>query len=269
MGSRLGPAPRALIVAFAATLAAGPVVAEPVAPATAAKARALFEQGIARFGARDFEDAIAAFEASYKLDPRPEVLFSLAQAERQSGDCPTAVALYRKFLATDPPARHADAARDGIGKCERALASRPLDVAAPEPAAPEQASAPGPTPVPAPPPTSSPAPRAAWRTPVGLALLGGGALGLGGGAALFVAARKAAGEADDAARYDDYVARMDRAESRQRLAFIVGGAGAALVATGAIVLLTGGGGDDDERPPVAAGLDVGPGAFAVTAAGRF
>src|SRR5690606_38704396 len=50
-------------------------------------------EGMAAFSEKAYERAIAAFETAYRLDPLPEVLYALAQAERLPGDCPTAIAL--------------------------------------------------------------------------------------------------------------------------------------------------------------------------------
>jgi tetratricopeptide (TPR) repeat protein len=89
------------------------------------EAEVRFRRGLEYYKIREFEAAIAEFEAAYAIDPRPEILFSQAQAERLSGDCASAVVLYRQFLTTDPPAVHAEAARASLDKCEVALRSGP------------------------------------------------------------------------------------------------------------------------------------------------
>src|SRR5688572_3883005 len=82
------------------------------------QAQARFKRGLEYFKLREFEAALTEFEAAYAIDPRPEILFSMAQAERLSGDCASAVVLYRRFLIDDPPAVHAEAARTSLEKCE-------------------------------------------------------------------------------------------------------------------------------------------------------
>src|ERR1043165_2668234 len=93
-----------------------------------AQAKAHFDQGAVFFAAKDYEAAISAFEAGYALDPRPEILFAWAQAARLSGDCPSAIVLYERFLAGQPPARQARAARANRELCKQALATRPEGV---------------------------------------------------------------------------------------------------------------------------------------------
>src|SRR5688500_8437696 len=58
--------------------------------------------GLARFEREDYAGAIDAFERGHAIDPRPQFLFALAQAERLRGDCKAALIYYRKFLTTSP-----------------------------------------------------------------------------------------------------------------------------------------------------------------------
>src|SRR5690606_1942076 len=172
----------------------------------------------------------------------PEVLYALAQAERLSGDCPTAIALYRRFLASGPAERHAEVARDGLERCERALASRPLDArparAPVRPAAaPATRAARAPVPRPTTAPVEGPAP-SRLRDPVGGVLLGAGLVGLAVGGALFAASSASVADADTAPTYDGYVHHMDRAQSRRTWALVGLGAGTGLVAAAALRYLS-------------------------------
>lgn len=66
------------------------------------RARALFEQAEVKFNLRDFDGAVADYEAAYKLDHRPAFLFNIGQCYRNLGDYETAVFFYRRFLTLDP-----------------------------------------------------------------------------------------------------------------------------------------------------------------------
>jgi tetratricopeptide (TPR) repeat protein len=82
-----------------------------------AEAEAGYVRGLAHYAARDFHRAIAEFEAAFALDPRPELLFAEAQAFRLDGDCPRALELYRRFLATRPPPLQVQATQLGLDRC--------------------------------------------------------------------------------------------------------------------------------------------------------
>jgi len=53
------------------------------------------------------------------IAPRPEVLYSMAQAQRLIGDCTSAVSSYRAFLAGQPEEPFAEYARLNIERCEQ------------------------------------------------------------------------------------------------------------------------------------------------------
>lgn len=89
------------------------------------RADRLLAKGLAHYEARRFEQAIAAFRAGFRAESRPEFLFALAQAERRSGDCSSAIVYYQRFLATSPARSQARAARDHLEACQKALGSGP------------------------------------------------------------------------------------------------------------------------------------------------
>jgi tetratricopeptide (TPR) repeat protein len=82
-----------------------------------AEAEADYVRGLAHYAARDFHRAIAQLEAAFALDPRPEFLFAEAQAFRLDGNCPRALELYRRFLATRPPPLQVQATQLGLDRC--------------------------------------------------------------------------------------------------------------------------------------------------------
>lgn len=81
------------------------------------KAKAKFLSGLEAYKANDFDTAIKDFAAGYAAEPWPGFLFAWAQAERQREHCPEAIALYERFLATDPPAEPAQLAKDAMAAC--------------------------------------------------------------------------------------------------------------------------------------------------------
>jgi tetratricopeptide (TPR) repeat protein len=190
------------------------------------------ERGIEFFAEKQYELAIVEFRAGYALDPRAEFLFALAQAERLSGDCPTAVIYYKRFLETDPDPNQAEAARVNTRRCERALESGPggrpeastdraLDQA-------EAAGAVEPPPVAVEPARPAEGIPGWYRDPLGGVLLGGSVVGLGLGAVFLVAKASAETAAASAPSYDLHVREMDRARRNRTLAVVGFAAGAAL-----------------------------------------
>lgn len=64
-----------------------------------AQAKQLFEHGVEDLEAGRFDKACPAIEQSYKLDPRPGTLFTLAECENKRGRLATALRHYDEYLA--------------------------------------------------------------------------------------------------------------------------------------------------------------------------
>src|ERR1700733_10594176 len=62
-------------------------------------AQAAFERGLAQMEAGRFDLGCPAVEESYKLDPRPGTLFTLAECEAKRGHLATAVRRYDDYLS--------------------------------------------------------------------------------------------------------------------------------------------------------------------------
>ena len=62
-------------------------------------AKALFDRGLADMSAGRFESGCPAIAESYRLDPRPGTLFTLAECEAKRGRTATAVELYDDYLS--------------------------------------------------------------------------------------------------------------------------------------------------------------------------
>jgi tetratricopeptide (TPR) repeat protein len=180
------------------------------------EAAALYTRGLARFGAHDYPAAIADLEAGYALDPRREFLFAEGQAKRLAGDCKGAVALYQRFLATNPSPVQTNATQIALGRCAQHMAAHPEVVVV---RTPEQR----PPPPPAPP---------WWRDPAGLGFTGAGVVGIGVGVGFLVASYAAQHDADNAPDYDPYDQRWSTAESRWAVGVGTLALGTALTAVG-------------------------------------
>jgi hypothetical protein len=111
----------AAVVARAATADAEPPTAED-----------LYAEGQTAYDHADYATAVAQWQAAYDLSGEPELLFDVAQARRLSGDCPRALATYRRFVEVDPTsAQHALAI--SLGREMAKQCGRPAPVQAPVP----------------------------------------------------------------------------------------------------------------------------------------
>ncbi|RMH44069.1 MAG: hypothetical protein D6689_03340 [Deltaproteobacteria bacterium] len=211
------------------------------------RARAHLDRGLEHYRARDYEAAIREFRAGYAIDPRPELMFAIGQAERLSGDCASAIRAYREFLATDPPEPQAKAASAAIERCEVALGETgwtsaeipdrgpPAAPARPAGRVPAAAPAAHAAPAPAAPAAAPGDDRRPWyRDPIGATLLGAGATSAAVGIGLFVSSAAERRAAADAATYGEYERHLDAAQSRRTAAWVGVGVGAGLASAAAV-----------------------------------
>lgn len=106
-----------------------------------ARAHTFFDAGAQAYAAARYEDAARSFEQAYALAPKPQVLFSLAQAERKSFYATSdasygkhAVEHYRAYLEQVPSGGRRSEATEGKADLENRLRSETTTVvqAAPE-----------------------------------------------------------------------------------------------------------------------------------------
>src|SRR5262245_19580633 len=111
-------------VAFALALAVASIAAAPaLADRPEASADETFKQALAAYDAGRYREAIELYARVYRDTRAPAVLFNIAQAARQLGDCPRALAHYRRFVAeapTSPDRPRAEAWIAELGDCGRA-----------------------------------------------------------------------------------------------------------------------------------------------------
>lgn len=128
------------------------------------------ERAYWHFGCKRYSVAADGFADLYTADPRPEFLYNAANARRLSGDCWTALALYKAFLDLGPPADQVEVAQENITRCQGQIAEarRQADEATPPPPIVRDTRDD--------PPPPSPPPRRRWpRDPAGGPLVGVGA----------------------------------------------------------------------------------------------
>lgn len=207
------------------------------------KAREYVGEAEIMFAEGRFADAAGMLEKAYLIEPKAELLFPWAQAEREQGHCDVATELYGQFLESINEGPMADAARQNIERCEGEVAvAVPPDEEFvevidddPEPVVEEPVeSEPDSEP---PPPKATPkddAPKAKkwYRDPAGGVLTGLGVAGVGAGVALLVIAGSTAKAAPDAANLEDYRSDGDRATTFRN-------AGAGVLTVGGALLVGG------------------------------
>lgn len=82
-----------------ASLLGALLLAAPAAAQQVADAERLFNRGLTDMQAGRFETGCLALSESYRIDPRPGALFTLAECEAKRGRIATAVARYSDYLA--------------------------------------------------------------------------------------------------------------------------------------------------------------------------
>ncbi len=114
--------------------AAAAIALSCAAPARAqdvAAAEALFKRGVSDMQAGRFDSGCPAIAESYRLDPRPGALFTLAECENKRGRIATASARYDEYLrlVATLPAAQRDRHKDRVAIANREKAA--LDPAVP------------------------------------------------------------------------------------------------------------------------------------------
>ncbi len=219
-------------------VAAGSVARADEPPASRPAAKPFIDAGVAAYEAGDYETAIRELEAAHRIDPQPAILYAWAQALRLAGRCAEAIAVYRRYLATDPNAAQTAAAQHGITLCERARPAEPAPAAAP-PEAPVDTPPDPARAGPAAGPATDPSQRRRWYAdPLGGALVIGGAASLGAGVGLLVRSSQNRDAAREAVYREDFVELLDTATFQRRLGAVSLTLGAALVAGGVVRYVT-------------------------------
>ncbi len=188
---------------------------------------------VAAYKVGDFDAASREIEAAYAIDPRPQLLYTWAQAKRLGGHCSEAIDLYKRFATASKSAEQRAAAQTGISLCSKGTGN---------PVQPTQV-------VVIPPPIDEP--RRWYHNTLGDGLLGGGVLATGIGIGFFVGSVRARTRADAAVQRDAFVAALDQATTRRRVGIVATTVGVGLIAGAVFVFLR----DKPERSGVAISTD--------------
>ncbi len=196
-----------------------------------------------------FDVALDELKAAYALDPKPDLLFAIAQVYVKLDKCAEAITYYEQFLAATKDAQAKQVVTQAIETCKSKLdASAPPVVAEPPKVEPEPPKVepeptpdvkpvadPEPTPTPFAAVRSTPAKRSPWyKDPLGDALVAGGVVA--GVVALVVggAAQRESDKAVTASSEITYRDQLDSSESKEKLSLVLGVTAGVLV-TGGIV----------------------------------
>jgi hypothetical protein len=71
----------------------------PVSPADVARAEQLYDEGVAATDRGDFAGAISSFQASYAINPLPDVLYNVGMCHKALGELPAALNAFRDYVA--------------------------------------------------------------------------------------------------------------------------------------------------------------------------
>lgn len=220
-------------LAFGIGIVPATASAEPTDP----DAKAKFASGISKFENKDFDGAIADFEAGYAIESDPLFLFAWAQAEFNKGDCREAVKLYNKFIAEDVPQSAKDQAKEAIVVCAERMADQPvdpdpLDDPVDDPVEDDPFDDPEDDPVNKPPPKND-GKKKWYLDPVGDALVATGVVAAGVGIGLIVGGEVLDGK-PQAPSYAEHVDRVERVQTLRIAGAVTAGIGGALIIGGAI-----------------------------------
>jgi tetratricopeptide (TPR) repeat protein len=128
----------ALVPALLVAVAASPAYAERPTPLQMKSAKQHFKHGRDLQRAHAYEDAVAEYLAAYRLAPRPELLYNIAQCYRLGGDGLDAIDYYLRFLEEAPDDPAAAEARAHIAALRSTFAPAPASAkVTPPPATPQ------------------------------------------------------------------------------------------------------------------------------------
>jgi tetratricopeptide (TPR) repeat protein len=95
--------------------------ASATATAMTPEAREHFDRGSVHYNLGEYDQAIVAFRAAYRSEPRIQFLWAIAQSERLKGDCRAAIRSYESFLRSGPTQVGAGLAWSEIAGCQAQL----------------------------------------------------------------------------------------------------------------------------------------------------
>ena len=192
-----------------------------------------YKKAIESYKAGKYEEAIGLLEAAYKVEPKPEILFALAQAERLGGHCDKAIVHYKQLLTQTTELATAKAVQNNLVLCPGGEPPPPKDNPKVEPKSDDK---------------STPEPRidVVQKTvyvrktdPLAIGLLAGGALSGGFAVGMLLRSSSTRDDANSARTLDDANELHDRADRDRLIAIVAGGVGAVAIGFAVFRLATG------------------------------
>ncbi|MDX2093334.1 MAG: hypothetical protein SFX73_36155 [Kofleriaceae bacterium] len=199
-------------------------------PAHADDAQTHIDEGTKHFNVQRYDRAAEEYQAAYLIDPKPEYLYAVAQAQRLAGDCAKSVQSYRAYLRTQPADVDRAKAETNLARCLEELKRREVPTQAADTEAPDAVP---PTAEVAPPQ----APAHAKSYLVGHVLVGAGLVALGAGGYLYRDGHRTIEAHNAATTYDEFItssAGVDDARRRQVIGVSALAAGGGLVLGGVV-----------------------------------
>jgi tetratricopeptide (TPR) repeat protein len=89
-------------------------------------AEKLYQEGQTAYDAKQYDEAIAAWDKAYALSKLPGLVFNLAQAHRLAGHCEKAVDAYKRFLTLDPQSAERPDAEQFLKELEPSCPNKPV-----------------------------------------------------------------------------------------------------------------------------------------------
>jgi tetratricopeptide (TPR) repeat protein len=188
------------------------------------------DEGTKLYNVQEYDKAAEEYQAAYLLDPKPEYLYAVAQAQRLGGDCTKALQSYRAYLRSEPSAEQREKAEKNIERCTEKLQHFQLKITVPRLETKSQSSTTLPTmpqPVGPPPPTKN--------YVLGHILVGVGVAAIGGGAYFYRKGNRAIETHNSAQTYDTFDATnmgLDDARRQQTIGVSAAAAGGGLLVGG-------------------------------------
>jgi len=226
------------------------------------EAKMHMDKGAKAHKAGNFDVALTELQAAYELDPQPKLLFAIAQVQQKLDNCPDAISNYEKFLAATKDKKKQAVVKQAIEACNKKVAeatppmdppsgpedklAEPATVSATQPPPVEPTPAPDPAPMPTPTPDpvqDNPLPpgpamsdtRGAkpwYKDVLGDALVISGVAAGTVGAIMYMGARSALDDAENAPSLADYDSKVSDAHDKRTYAVILGAGGAVLITAG-------------------------------------
>lgn len=204
-------------------------------------ARGLFELGIEEYKAKQYHAAALSMEKSYALDPSPNSLYALAQAQRLDNNCKAAVENYNKLLETSEVEGLKKAVKTNLELCAQLERGEKPKVEKEDAAAIERRDAP------------VLQIRTVYRTKqtndkLAISMFVGGGVAVSGAVAFFFVGRSARSDADRATSLDDYNEKYDSSILMRNLSIASLSVGVVLLGIGTYRVVRG---KKQEESPVA------------------